>query len=314
MKAIIDTSVLKDFIDKNDIQNLVYNGNNIERFVLDGSVIWVAHKESSSKVILEVNKITATTYASGETYENEEFILLNIYPKTNGIVTVTYGGVSKTIDDKIGAEEPNAQQVFFGKFNNDTDKEETPASGTLTIEGDYVAWGVGTYTDSVKNNTRYCSCITRVIEWGEKTEYIPPYAFYNCTLTENKKTVILPNITSIGQYAFYKDLGDVWNEHPSVNYYFKSLAFPATLKSIGYEAMMVRYRLVENGGTTQTTYYKSIVEKIIMYAQTPPTFTYDDSPFGTSSYLIIVVPKGCGEAYKVAEGWSRYAKYIVEAS
>lgn len=312
MKAIIDTSVLKDFIEKNDIQSLVYDGNNIKRFVLDGSVIWV----SSGNVILEVEKITDSTYAGETIHENEEFILLNIYPKTNGTVTVTYGGVSKTIIDESGAEEPNAQQVFFGTFNGITDEEETPVSGTLTIEGDYAAFGVGTYVDETKNTTCYCACITNVIEWGEKTEYIPPYAFYNCTLTENKETVKLPNITSIGQHAFYKDLGDMWNEHPSGIYYFKSLAFPDTLKSIGYEAMMVRYRLIENGGATQTVHYHSIAEKIIMYAQTPPTFTYDDTPFGTNlkQNIIIVVPKGCGEAYKTAEGWSRYANYIVEAS
>ena len=94
-------------------------------------------------VILEVEKITSDTYASATTYTGEQFILLDIYPKTNGTVKVTYGGLTKTITDTSGAAEPNAQQVFFGTFNGVSDSVTTPASGTLTIEGKYAAFGIG---------------------------------------------------------------------------------------------------------------------------------------------------------------------------
>ena len=83
-----------------------------------GRVIWAV--SGGDKVILQVAKITSNTYAGETTYENEEFILLDIYPKTNGTVTVTYGGLTKTIKDTSGAAEPNAQQVVFGTFNGVT--------------------------------------------------------------------------------------------------------------------------------------------------------------------------------------------------
>ena len=39
-----------------------------------------------------------------------------------------------------------------------------------------------------------------------------------------------------------------------------------------------------------------------------------DTPSSSSFYLErIIVPKGCGNAYKTATGWSTYADYIVES-
>ena len=102
-----------------------------------GRVLWMVQSDSGVPVILEVEKITSDTYAGETTYTAEEFILLDIYPKTNGTVSVTYGGLTKTITDTSGAEEPNAQQVFFGTFNGVSDSVTTPASGTLKISGDY---------------------------------------------------------------------------------------------------------------------------------------------------------------------------------
>ena len=82
-----------------------------------GRVLW-ALPVASGSVVLEVKKITATTYAGSTSYANEKFILLDIYPKTNGTVAVTYGGLTKTITDTSGAASPNAQQVYFGTFFN----------------------------------------------------------------------------------------------------------------------------------------------------------------------------------------------------
>ena len=103
-----------------------------------GRVIWAV---SGGKVILEVEKMTSDTYAGETTYTGEQFILLDIYPKTGGTVNVTYGGLTKTITDTSGAAEPNAQQVFFGTFNGVSDSVATPTSGELTIEGGYYAFG-----------------------------------------------------------------------------------------------------------------------------------------------------------------------------
>lgn len=164
-----------------------------------GRVIWAV---SGGKVILEVAKITADTYAGETTYTGEQFILLDIYPKTNGTVKVTYGGLTKTITDTSGAEEPNSQQVFFGTFNGVSDSVATPASGEVTIEGDCYGFGVGMYNapGQYKATSEYCGCIIAVAEWGAVT-HIPNSAFRTCGLTE----VSIPeSVTSIGEYAFYQ--------------------------------------------------------------------------------------------------------------
>ena len=51
---------------------------------------------------------------------------------------------------------------------------------------------------------------------------------------------------------------------------------------------------------------------IILLGTTPPTL--GKSVFYTYSGNVITVPKGCGDVYKTAEGWSSYADSIVEAS
>lgn len=164
-----------------------------------GRVIWAVKSADSGKVILEVEKITSDTYAGETTYTGEQFILLDIYPKTNGTVTVTYGGLTKTITDTSGAEEPNAQQVFFGTFNGVTDEVETPANGTLTIEGDYVAFGSSQCNITNKTYKRYDG-ITAVSDFGS-VQYIPNQAFSACN---GLKNVTIPeSVTRIEARAFY---------------------------------------------------------------------------------------------------------------
>ena len=165
-----------------------------------GRVLW-ALPVASGSVVLEVKKITATTYAGSTSYANEKFILLDIYPKTNGTVTVTYGGLTKTITDTSGAASPNAKQVYFGTFNGVPDAVETPESGTLTIDGDYSKFAVGTYADSSKASAQaYCGCVTAITEFGSIKE-IADCAFYKCT---DITSVSIPNgVTRIGMDAFY---------------------------------------------------------------------------------------------------------------
>lgn len=188
-----------------------------------GGVLWSA---GGKPIVLEVKKITSDTYAGNTTYTGERFILLDIYPKTNGTVKVTYGGLTKTITDTSGAAEPNAQQVFFGTFNGVSDDVETPASGTLTIKGDYRTYGCGVYKTS-KLATGYCSCITDIAEWGD-IMYIPDYAFYGCSsliVTE------LPDgITTIGAQAFSPTIDSTI---PTKHIISK---LPDSLESIGYGA------------------------------------------------------------------------------
>ena len=163
-----------------------------------GRILWSASKP----IVLTVEKVTATTYAGETAYNDEQFILLEIYPKTNGTVKVTYGGLTKTITDTSGVESPNAQGVYFGTFNGVSDSVATPSSGTLTIDGDCDGFACGSYSSVSKSyNIGYCSCITGVQEFGGITS-IGNYAFHGCTKLALSS---LPSgITSIGSYAFYE--------------------------------------------------------------------------------------------------------------
>jgi hypothetical protein len=164
---------------------------------VNGVVLW---SKSSKPVILKVAKMTGDTYAGETLYTDEEFVLLNVYPESGGTVNVTYGGLTKTIVDDGTTETPNSQKVFFGTFNGVHDGTATPSSGTLTIEGDYAGFAVGTYSSSSKaGSTAYYNSITDIISWGKTTE-IPTRAFAGCT---NLTISELPDeLTYIGDYAF----------------------------------------------------------------------------------------------------------------
>lgn len=166
-----------------------------------GRVLW---QVSGGKVVLEVEKITSNTYNGEVVYTGEEFILLDIYPKTNGTVNVTYGGLTKTITDTSGAEEPNAQQVFFGTFNGVSDSVATPASGELIIKGDCYAFGCS----SVKLNgktTITADCVTAIKDFGGVTT-IPESAFKGCTALSGNIS-IPESVSDIGNNAFYNCTG-----------------------------------------------------------------------------------------------------------
>lgn len=178
-------------------------GNIVEVTDASGRVLWAV--QSNLPVILEVEKITSDTYAGETLYSGEQFILLDIYPKTNGTVTVTYGGLTKTITDTSGAAEPNAQQVFFGTFNGVSDSVATPASGELTIEGDYYAFGTS-YFDTSSKLTAASSSIINILDFGA-VENIPTSAFDRILSTPDSKglsgQLIIPSkIKSIGRFAF----------------------------------------------------------------------------------------------------------------
>lgn len=173
------------------LQGLTIPEGVVTQIAKDGVVLWSA---GGGPIILEVEKITGNTYAGETAYTGEEFILLEIYPKTNGTVKVTYGGLTKTITDTSGAEEPNSQEVFFGTFNGVSDS--TPSSGELTIDGDYRGVGCGLYQSGSKSTQRTrCSCVTAIKDLGS-TQFIPNTGFSNCT---KLTSVTVPSsVTAIG--------------------------------------------------------------------------------------------------------------------
>ena len=282
-----------------------------------GRVIWAL--QSDEPIVLEVEKITSDTYAGETTYTGEQFILLDIYPKTNGTVNVTYGGLTKTITDTSGAAEPNAQQVFFGTFNGVSDSVATPASGTLTIEGECIAFGCKRFNYSNKS-TKTCRCICGVANFG-KVQKIPEAAFGGVNLTSDE---IKFNQTSITIPSTIKDIG------PLAFHGCESLLnveiVEGGVKTIGYMAFTGCFNLTSITIPKSVTYIRNeaftTIKAATMLASTPPeieTLTSSDTGgeyacFDKDVLEQIIVPKGCGDTYKTTAGWSIYADYIVEAS
>ena len=159
-----------------------------------GSVLWKV-ASNGGQIVLEVKKITSNTYANSTTYSNEKFILLSITPKSaSSVIKVTYGGLTKTLTFSFAF----ATNVFFGTFNGVSDETETPDSGTLTIEGDCIAFGVGSF-NTTKSTTTYCGCITSVTNSGNIAQ-IPHHAFSCCTALTSVDIPV--GVTYIGLYAF----------------------------------------------------------------------------------------------------------------
>lgn len=299
-------------IDFSTLQALTIPEGVVVKIESGGRVLW--EMPSGGRVVLEAVKITSDTYAGETTYTGESFILLDIYPKTNGTVSVTYGGLTKTITDTSGAESPNAQQVFFGTLYGVSDDVETPASGRLTISGDYVAFACGEYSKSSKD-TFECACVTKILDFGA-SDYIPDRAFAINLLDKSGalgltgELVIPSTIKTIGNSAFVQCLQ------------LTSVTIGEGVVSIGHGAF---YSI----GASKNHAVPSV---ITMLPENPPILgstTADDGSisykvFGTDTtneagevveyYPTIIVPKGCGEIYKTAEGWNTYADYIVEAS
>lgn len=277
-------------IDFATLQGLTIPEGVVTKIESGGVVLWEL-KTGGAPVILEVEKITSDTYAGETTYTGESFILLDIYPKTNGTVSVTYGGLTKTIADTTGAEKPNAQQVYFGTFNGVSDSVDTPASGELIVEGDYNCVGTGSFNIDIKS-TRYYNGITAIWEWGTITD-IPAGAFYFCD--KLSISVIPEGIVRIGGSAFFMEF-----EKTAIS----DITLPSTLKSLCVSSFLTEHVAVSGD-------YLVYPKSMRLLSVTPPELIVDHE---VTSMCNIIVPKGCGEAYKAAEGWSKYADYIVEAS
>ena len=193
-----------------------------------GRILWAMLTATDEPAaIFEVAKQTNDSYDGETVYTDNNFILLDIYPKKYGTVTVTYGGVTRTITDESGVAAPNAQQVCFGRFSGQTYDDVTPASGRVTIEGAYRGYGAGSYnfknSTTGKSNSTYAHCLTGIVDFGnpvyigaETLAYcdfltsitlpgnLENIAYHLFSYSKNLAEVIVPkSVKSIGSQPFY---------------------------------------------------------------------------------------------------------------
>lgn len=286
---------------------------------------------SGKPIILKVEKVTSDTYDGSTDYTGEEFILLDIYPKSNGTVNVTYGGLTKTITDTSGADEPESQQVYFGTYHGVSDSVETPASGSVIIDGDYRAFAASLFEKTDKEED-YCDCILEIVDFGTM-DYIPENAF-GMALTggcKKLKYINLPyNLKSIGDGAFSECL---YLEYLAIPHGIKEIPMamtarcnrlrdiiiPSTVTTIrdgafsvsklAFVAIPASVEIIEDEAFDGI----STLKYVRMLGTTPPTIGADivgNPP--KAMFEGFIVPSGCGETYKTWEGWSVYADYILE--
>lgn len=147
----------------------------------------------------------------------------------------------------------------------------------------------------------------------------------------NIRAVELGDITQITAHAFY------------ACYNLIAIEIPASVKTIGYQAfgncenliaveLTLGLEVIDSSAFSGCSALTSIaipasvtnidtlafsyclaLERVIINAQTPPTV--GGVPFSNCNALTkIIVPVGCVDAYKNADGWSDYADLIVEAT
>jgi hypothetical protein len=229
---------------------------------------------------LEVRKVTSNTYVDSIQRFAEQFVMLQVFPKPNGTVNVTYGDLTKSVADTSGADEPEPQTVFFGTYAGVSDTEVTPQSGLMTIAGDYRAFKAASY-NSEKGLTTVCDCFVKFVSFGDM-ECLPESAFSGCdTLTG--ELIIPEGMTNVSYHAF-------------ANCNFTDITIPDSVTYIDHLAL--------NGVNDPRT--------LRVLASSPPKL-YDADSIGVAyGNTAIIVPAGCSEAYKTAEHWSSYADYITE--
>lgn len=304
-----------------------------------GRVLWMLNV--GGPIILEVEKVNSDVYAGETLYTGEQFILLDIYPKTNGTVKVTYGGLTKTITDTSGNSLPNAQQVFFGTFAGVSDSVETPSSGEVTIEGDCRGVAQGAWKENSKSTTLAAPkpCVTGIKSLGA-VEFIPGWAFYRCEKLTNVR--IPKSVTQIsgGAFGCCPNLSDIVVDSGNKTYISKENAvfviessmiffypsakghyvIPSDVKIIGACCFdgcveLTSVTIPSNVETINMAAFQNCpsLANIDLLATTPPFFSLPILG-GTTQLQSITVPAGYGEVYKTAEGWIDYADLIVEAS
>ncbi|EOZ2853484.1 leucine-rich repeat protein [Listeria monocytogenes] len=147
----------------------------------------------------------------------------------------------------------------------------------------------------------------KVVVLSENINEILPSTFANCTLLES--VTIPDSVTKIGDSAFNRCSSlkniTIGNSVTSIGGWaicncssLTSITIPASVIQIGNWGVTI-------GSTTNKA-------TIIMLGEVPPTLTLNLCE--TDKINQIIVPADCGNTYKSATNWSKYADIIVEAT
>lgn len=150
-------------------------------------------------------------------------------------------------------------------------------------------------TAKVLTSVSLPSTVTRIGEYAfadsgivniemDSVTSINRYAFYRCNNKNALSNLVLPpNLTYLGERAFQQCV-------------MKTVVIPASISSLNGSYIFA---------------YNTALTTVTVLRTTPPTLS--SSTFnGCTALNQIIVPIGCGDAYKSATNWSAYADKIIE--
>jgi hypothetical protein len=146
----------------------------------------------------------------------------------------------------------------------------------------------------------------RSVSLSDTVTSIGMYAFADSAI----RTIDLASVTYIGENAFYRCTGSI--------YQLNNLVLPSTITTIGsraFQQCIYMKTVVVQGNiplsSTNLFAYNTALTTVTVISTTPPTLS--SSAFdGCTALKEIIVPRGCGDAYKSATNWSAHASKIVE--
>lgn len=182
-------------------------------------------------------------------------------------------------------------------------------------------------TTIAKNLFYRCNLVS--VEIPNTVKTIGDSAFYYCS--DLAMSSLPTSVTHIGDFAFGSCSNVTFSSLPAGVTYIGNGAFSScsnvTFSSLPTSVTHIgEYAFSSCGSITQISLppnieniegnafaFCSALETVTVLATTPFTVG-EDVFFDCPALTAIIVPSGCGDAYKAAENWSTYADIIVEAS
>ena len=116
--------------------------------------------------IMEVHTEVRTNTDGVNEYADENCLFIDVYPCRGSEVSVTYGGITKTVVGDVSTSnyDSSKKTVWFGTYLGQTDGV-TATSGTLTISGAYESYSESTYIND-KNTAQAYTHIDTITQLG----------------------------------------------------------------------------------------------------------------------------------------------------